>query len=108
VVINVPYPVPTVVIVPSPVPAPPSPQQPFSADFWADSTDVGADECTTLHWSVTGVQAVYLEYDGKSYGVDGVSSREVCPSDDGKKYTLSVIKIDGSREEFELRIKVDD
>ena len=108
VVINVPYPVPTVVIVPPPAPAPPSPQQPFSADFSADDTDLGEDECTTLHWSVTGVQAVYLEYDGKSYGVDGVSSREVCPSDDGKKYTLAVIKVDGSREEFELRIKVDD
>lgn len=99
VVINVPTPIPP------PMP-PPAPQQPTSISFWADRTEVRGDECTIIHWSVTGVQVVYLEYGGKSYGVDGISSRQVCPAEDGKTYRLRIIMPDGSTQERELRIEL--
>ena len=89
VIINVPNSVPTPTTVPpTPVP-PPQPPQPATISFTTDRTRISGDECITLQWSVDNVQAVYLEYGGDVYGVDGNSSREVCPARDGKRYTLA-------------------
>jgi hypothetical protein len=102
-----PLPTPTRTPVPPPRPSPVPPPQPLSINFWADKTSVGGGECTNLHWSVTGVQAVYLEYGGHSHGVNGNDQRHVCPSNDGKTYTLRAILRDGSQQTREIKINTD-
>ncbi len=90
VVVQVPSAVP-----PTPVPPPP-PTPGASINFWSDTDRVNYNQCTTVHWSVSNVMAVYLEYGGRSRGVVGQGSQSVCPSSDGKTYTLQVQKRDGS------------
>lgn len=108
VIINVPNAAPAPTPVPPPIPEPPPPQpQPVTIDFWADHTRINGDQCVTLNWSVNNVQAVYLEYGGDVYGVDGNSSREVCPARDGKTYKLRVIMQDGSTQLREINVHVD-
>jgi len=46
-------------------------------EFTADDYEVPRGSCTTLHWRVTDVSAVYLD----DVGVAGESSRQVCPSE---------------------------
>lgn len=84
---------------------PPSPGQP-SIHFWADTDRVKQGQCTNLHWDVDNAQAVYLQYGGKSRGVGGHESRQVCPSKDGKHYTLDVIGRDGQHYPREETINI--
>ena len=108
VIIQVPDTAPAPTPGPPPPPIPPLPQPgPEIIEFWASPTRINGDQCTTLTWSVDNVQAVYLEYGGDIYGVSGDSSREVCPSRDGKKFTLRVIMHDGSVEVRDINIHVD-
>ncbi|MCX6031945.1 MAG: hypothetical protein NT169_21935 [Chloroflexi bacterium] len=61
--------------------------------FWAEQYTFPPDECTTLHWSVQGVEAVYLEgiSGGAAEGVTGVGTRQICPtSTQPQYYTLRV------------------
>ena len=129
VTINVPRPAPTRTPVPppTPLPPPPPPVQPLqplqpspppviwpppviTINFWSDQSAVGHDQCTVLHWSVNNVRAVYLDYrdKDKSYGVAGNDSRQVCPSSDGKRYRLRVIKQDNSEDTRDLTVDVSD
>lgn len=104
VVINVPGAEP-----PAPPPTnvpPPSPVQP-SINFWADTDRVSGGQCTNLHWDVDNAQAVYLEYGDKTKGVGGHDSRQVCPSKDGKRYTLDVIGRDGQHYTRDVQINID-
>ena len=48
---------------------------PPTIDFWADEGHIVRGECTTLHWRVENVQAVY--YQGE--GVSGYGDRQECP-----------------------------
>ena len=89
----------------TPTPTPPSPGK-TSIDFWADAGQVNYGDCTTIHWAVEGVQAVYLEYGGSSQGVTGNESRKVCPSSDGEFYRLRVILSGGGQETRDLTIGV--
>ena len=84
---------------------PPSPGQP-SIHFWADTDRVRQGQCTNLHWDVDNAQAVYLQYGGKTRGVGGHESRQVCPSNDGKHYTLDVIGRDGQHYTHEVKINI--
>ncbi len=73
----------------------------YYIDFWADRKEINRGECTTLHWEVQGVQAVYLNDKGEV----GVGSKQVCPSE-SKTYRLQVVKTDGGVDTREIRIKV--
>jgi hypothetical protein len=88
---------------PTPVPPPPSPAGP-SVSFWADSTRLNAGKCTVLHWDVRNVQAVYLQYAGKTRGVAGQSAQTVCPSVDGQDFVLRVVKRDGGQDARSIHI----
>jgi len=48
--------------------------------FWAEQYSLEPDNCTTLHWSVEDVEAVYLQTTGQEEGVSGVGTRQVCPT----------------------------
>jgi len=48
--------------------------------FWAEQYTLKPDSCTTLHWSVEDVQAVYLQATDQEEGVAGVGTRQVCPT----------------------------
>jgi hypothetical protein len=92
----------------TPVPPPPKPSSPAGAsvNFWTDTNRVKAGRCTTIHWDVKNVQAVYLDYKGKRRGVSGQGSQSVCPSSDGKTYNLIIVRRDGGQESRTVRIDV--
>jgi len=54
---------------------PPTEVPPPTIDFWADQDHIVRGECTTLHWRVENVQAVY--YQGG--GVSGYGDQQECP-----------------------------
>lgn len=58
---------------------------PAPSVIWADRTTIAAGECTTLHWKVDNVTAVYLDDEG----VGGEDSRQKCPAV-STTYTLHV------------------
>ncbi len=64
--------IPTRTATPTPTSPPPSPQ----VQFWADNTNLGAGQCTGLHWRTQSVQAVYMNGEP----VTGNEDRQVCPS----------------------------
>jgi hypothetical protein len=64
--------------------------------FWAEQYALQPNGCTTLHWSVKGVQNVYLSVNnGAEEGIAGESSRDhICPS--GRvPYKLRAVATDG-------------
>ena len=75
----------------------------YSVNFWADSDQIRKGECTTLHWDVRGVQAVY--YEGN--GVAGQGAQQECPRSD-KTYKLTVVRQDGGQEEHKVKVHVKD
>jgi hypothetical protein len=91
-----------------PTPTSTPPPQPTEAplpgvkiDFWTDAQYINAGQCTTLHWHVEGVQAVYL--DGQ--GVVGVGEKQVCPCQD-TTYTLRVVHVDSTETTHSITIYV--
>jgi hypothetical protein len=70
-------------------------------DFWADDEGVEAGSCTTIHWRVQNVQAVFL--DGN--GVAGEGSHQTCPCEE-ETHTLTVTLLDGSQTSRSLTIRV--
>jgi hypothetical protein len=72
-----------------------------SINFRADRTTINLNEHTMLRWDVDCVIAVYL--DGQ--GVSGHDARDVAPTST-KTYTLRVNKYDGSYEERQVTITV--
>lgn len=51
--------------------------------FWLDSDRVSAGNCTTIHWDVQNVNALFFD----DIGVQGQESRQLCPSQ-SQTYTL--------------------
>ncbi len=73
---------------PTPTATPrPSPQ----VQFWADTANINAGQCTALHWRTEYVQSVLLNGEG----VVGDSDRSVCPGS-STTYTLLVQYAGGS------------
>jgi hypothetical protein len=71
--------------------------------FWAEQYTMNKGDCTVIHWSVDGVQAVYFGETGNEDGVNGVGSQRVCP--DGEvSYTLNATATDGSTDSRELTL----
>ena len=69
--------------VPTPTPIPPPTATPAAQmSFWADQTTINQGECTTLHWSVVNVQALWVYPQGQpyqQYPQTGQGSQQVCP-----------------------------
>lgn len=59
--------------------------------FWSEQYALSANTCTTLHWQVQNVRAVYLN----DQGVPGESSQLVCPTLASQTYTLRIVDING-------------
>ena len=55
---------------------------------------------------VDNAQAVYLRFGNNNLGVAGHSSRQVCPSSDGKRFTLDVVGHDGQHYTREVQINI--
>ena len=70
--------------------------------FWAVRYRLAPGECTTLHWSVTNAQAVYLD----DMPVVGQDARQVCPVAT-RMYVLRVEQ-GGRSHDFRLTIIVED
>jgi len=79
-------PIPAHTPLPTATPTPTPPQ----IEFYADKYSLSSGECTTLHWKVESVQAVYLN----GTGVTGQGSQEICPKKT-TTYSLRVIHQDG-------------
>ena len=77
-----------------------------SISFSADTDRVPEGQCTNLHWNVDQAKAVYLQYEGKTEGVPGQGSQQVCPSSDGKRYVLVVDGLDGQQHTSEVQINI--
>jgi hypothetical protein len=75
--------------------------------FWADQYTMSSGECTTLHWAVEGVQAVYFGETGSERGVNGIGSQRVCPSSE-TSYTLDATAVDGNNDSRELTLRAKD
>jgi hypothetical protein len=76
--------------------------------FAADRTEIKWGECTTFHWRVEGVKAVYFYAEGQrwqDHGVAGGGQQEVCPAQ-RTVYNLRVVKRDDSVEIRQLPIDV--
>ncbi len=56
--------------------------------FWAEQYALELNKCTTLHWMVSDVTAVYLTKPEGEFGVAGYGSEQVCPSVRSQVYTL--------------------
>ncbi len=58
--------------------------------FWSERYTMESGQCTTLHWSVEGVERVFLRGPSGEAGVPGVGERgQVCPNGQAT-YTLRV------------------
>ena len=68
--------------------------------FWADQYLIAPGQCTTLHWNVQNVTAVYLNGEA----VTGNETRQVCPSQ-STTYTLGVTSSSGNQD-YNLTIAV--
>ena len=106
---------PPVYVPPAPAPAPtPTPVPPPTATpsaqmaFWADQTTINQGECTTLHWSVENVQAVWVYPQGQpyqQYPQTGQGSQQVCPPTT-TTYEMLVLKRDGTTTTMQVTITV--
>lgn len=70
-------------------------------EFTADDFQVASGQCTTLHWRVTNVRAVYLD----GVGVPGESTMQVCPTT-ATEYTLRVEGTGGTVTTRKLTISI--
>jgi hypothetical protein len=91
---------------PTPTPLPPAPPPDPAIKFWADSTRISAGKCTMLRWDVRHVQAVYLQYGGKTRGVAGQDAQSVCPSVQGQDYFLRIVRQDGGQDARSVHIDI--
>ena len=88
---------PTLTDTPTPVP----PAEP-NVQFWADPATIAAGDCTDIHWSAANVQAVILG--GVEQALEGTFQVCLCL---GETYSLTVIHLDDSEEEYQVNINVE-
>ncbi len=76
--------------------------------IWVDRTAIGPGECTTFHWHVEGIKAIYFYAEGQpwqDHGVAGVADWPVCPART-TTYLLRVVKADDSVEIHAIEVAV--
>lgn len=83
-------------------PTPTTPPPPSDIRLWADSENVKAGSCTTVHWHVSNVQAYWVNGQPGA-GDDG--SFQTCPCQD-ETHTLRAAKRDGSEQNLSVTIRV--
>lgn len=88
---------PTLTDTPTPIP----PVEPY-VQFWADPETIAAGDCTDIHWSAANVQAVILG--GVEQALEGAFQVCLCL---GETYSLTVIHLDDTEEEFQVNINVE-
>jgi hypothetical protein len=89
--------------IPPPPPATEAPP-PLPADiqFWADSDNIPAGSCTTVHWHVAHVKAYWVD-GNPGAGDDG--GFQACPCQE-EMHTLHVVKQDNSEQDLAVTIHV--
>lgn len=100
---STPSPLPTDTRTPTSTPSPtptPLPVKPV-VRFWADKTEIFYGQCTTLHWQVEHVRAV-LYQGNPAYGT---GQDQECPMKTST-VRLTVIYLDGSRQDFPITITI--
>lgn len=88
---------PTLTDTPTPLP----PAEP-DVQFWADPATIAAGDCTDIHWSAANVEAVILG--GVEQALEGTFRVCLCL---GETYSLTVIHLDDSEEEYQVNINVE-
>ena len=73
--------------------------------LWSEQYTLNPGTCTTIHWSVNNVQAVYLDDGASERGVNGVDSLSVCPAGD-TTYTIRAVAPDGGSSEKAITLDV--
>jgi heat shock protein HslJ len=89
-----------------PAEAPPPAAQ---ISFWADDEVIQAGQCTTLHWEVENVQAVWVYPQGQpyeDYPMTGKESHQVCP-ETTTTYEMRVLLTDGNVELRQVTVNVE-
>ncbi|HEX9117723.1 MAG TPA: hypothetical protein VGA61_16755 [Anaerolineae bacterium] len=80
----------------------PTPTRPTGNVFWADTELLASPgACTTLHWDVSNIAAVYFE----GAGTTGQNSKQVCLSS-GKTYTLRTVDTQGSSRNYRVTVSI--
>lgn len=96
-------PTPTPTATPTPAATPTS-----AIAFTADNFTLNSGQCTTLRWSSSNVQAVYVYPQGDNYlnfGVPGTGTEQVCPTTT-TTYEMRVVMTDGSTQILQVTITV--
>ncbi|MFN2189928.1 MAG: META domain-containing protein [Candidatus Promineifilaceae bacterium] len=101
--------VPVIPAPPPPQPTPtPTPDNTPTIQFWADTYNLSAGQCTTIRWEVENVTAVWVYPVGQPYDqypTTGSGSQQVCPSTT-TTYELRVQLNDGSVQIRQVTINV--
>jgi hypothetical protein len=84
----------------APAPTPTATRPGWASVFWADQYLIAPGQCTTLHWNVQNVTAVYLNGEAAT----GNETRQVCPAQ-STTYTLGVNSGSGNQD-YRLTIAV--
>ena len=94
---------------PRPPAVPPPTQTPAPGISWADSYQLKAGQCTTIHWNVQGVQGVYFYQEGQSWQNNGVTGKRTdrYARASSTTYYLRVVFTGGATETQERRINVE-
>ncbi len=72
--------------------------------YWSEQYSLAANTCTTLHWQVENVRAIYIN----DQGVAGEGTKLVCPKLASETYTLRVIDSNGETILKELKLETGD
>jgi hypothetical protein len=89
---------------PKPTPAPtdtPLPTPTPLIEVWSDSSQVNPGQCTTLHWNMQNVSAVYLDENP----VPDQSAQEVCPRQT-TTYTWRIVTLGGNQETRQVTVEL--
>ena len=79
--------------------------EPGVPQFLAYPNPIEVGQCTTIQWAVDGVREVWLLGGGQDEGVGGHDHRQRCPTET-TTYTLRVVRLDGSRADYPIEIRV--
>lgn len=103
-VLNVPFAIPTPRPRPTTTPTfTPTPNiGMIGPNLRADSNPIYYGSCTTIRWDVANISQVYFE----GSPAIGSDARQVCPQQT-TTYTLTVVLLDGSRQNFQITIYVE-
>lgn len=78
---------------------------PLTINFWADTQNINAGQCTGLNWQVINGKAVYLNQGAGEALVGGSAKVQICPSNT-TTYQLRVARNDGGNEIRSVTVSV--